>query len=121
MRASCATWYFSQISPNPGMRSFTRSILERADSLRAHQRNATKAATSPATTARMEPCAAVPMVIRILVIAGRVAWKLSYRLAKLGTTKVTRNTIRKSTSTTSTQGYINETMTFFFTASDIFW
>ncbi len=121
MRESCATWYFSQISPTPGILSLKRSILVRADSFRAHNRKPTIAATTPPAIARMEPCAAVPTVIRIRVMAGRSAWKLSYRLANRGTTKVTRKTIRKITSTISTHGYISETRTFFFTASDSFW
>ena len=39
----------------------------------------------------------------------------------MGTTKVTRKTISKITSTISTHGYISETITFFFTASESFW
>jgi hypothetical protein len=42
-------------------------------------------------------------------------------VANVGTTYVTRNTINSTTSTTSTAGYINETMTFLRTASASRW
>ena len=46
---------------------------------------------------------------------------LEYSSAKLGTTKVTRNTIRTLDSATRTAGYNSETSSFLRTESDIFW
>src|ERR1035437_9132754 len=76
MRASWATWYFSQISPTRGRRSFTRSTFSLAESRRTHQRNRKTAPTSAPANNTMYFCDAVPMAIRYTVIVGSFACML---------------------------------------------